>query len=63
MFYSTQEVAKLFCVTVPTVVRMIEAGNMPSVRMGRLYRIPKAYIDEMIQDAEDYATSAVEANA
>lgn len=52
-FWTVQEVADLMRVNRKTIVREIEAGNIPSIKVGRQFRIPETWIkDQEIPQAE-----------
>ena len=43
--YTVTEVAAIFRVPSNTVRRLINRGDLPAIRLGRVYRVPKAVID------------------
>jgi excisionase family DNA binding protein len=43
--YSVNEVARIFCMTPRAVRALIRDGELPAIRLGRDYRIPKPIID------------------
>jgi excisionase family DNA binding protein len=43
--YTVTEVAAIFRVPSDTVRRLINRGDLPAIRLGRVYRVPKAVID------------------
>ena len=47
-FVTVAEVADLMRVSRMTVYRMIHAGQMPAVRMGRSFRVPLAAVEDLI---------------
>lgn len=47
-FVTVAEVAELMRVSRMTVYRMVHAGELPAVRMGRSYRVPLAAVEELI---------------
>ena len=51
------EVAKLLRCTSLTVYRMVARGEIASVRVGRLIRIPARVVEEMIATAGTVATT------
>lgn len=53
-FVTVAEVAELMRVSRMTVYRMVHAGELPAVRMGRSYRVPLAAVEELI--AQDLAS-------
>ena len=55
-YYSPEEVATYFDVSVETIRRMCRDGEIPGVkRIGRQYRIPASFLQETssIQEKED----------
>lgn len=47
-FYTVAEVAELTRVSRMTVYRMVRSGDLPAVRVGNSYRVPKLAVDEML---------------
>ena len=47
-FYTVAEVAELTRVSRMTVYRMVHSGELPAVRFGRSYRVPKSAIDALL---------------
>lgn len=47
-FLTVAEVADAMRVSKMTVYRMIHAGQMPAVRMGRSFRVPRKAVDDLI---------------
>ncbi|MEN3011170.1 MAG: helix-turn-helix domain-containing protein [Candidatus Bipolaricaulaceae bacterium] len=47
-FLTAQEVAQLLRVSVRTIHRLIHAGELPAVRVGRQWRVPAAALRELI---------------
>ena len=43
--YTVDEVAAIFRVPSDTVRRLIRRGDLPAIRLGRVYRVPKSVID------------------
>ena len=43
--YTVDEAAAIFRVPPETVRRLIRRGDLPAIRLGRIYRIPKSVID------------------
>lgn len=58
-FYTVAEVAELTRVSRMTVYRMVHAGELPAVRFGSSYRVPKTAIDVMLGVEDDDAARAV----
>ncbi len=48
-FLTVAEVAELMRVSVMTVYRLVQAGELPAVRFGRSYRIPEAAVVDLVQ--------------
>jgi excisionase family DNA binding protein len=44
--YTVAEVAAIFRVPSDTVRRLIHRGELPAIRLGRVYRVPKSVIDD-----------------
>lgn len=44
--YTVNEVATIFRITPSVVRRLIKQGDLPAVRLGRIYRVPKAVVDQ-----------------
>lgn len=42
------EVADIVRVSRMTVYRMVHSGELPAVRVGNSYRVPKAAVDELL---------------
>lgn len=57
---TTEEVARRLSVARMTVMRMIEAGELPAVKLGRVWRIDPEQLDEYLfrQGNESYRTKA-----
>lgn len=49
MYYTTQEVATMFKVTVQTIQDWIAAGKLPAVKIGRSYRITDEDIKILVE--------------
>ena len=47
-FYMVAEVAELTRVSRMTVYRMVHSGELPAVRFGSSYRVPKSAIDALL---------------
>lgn len=43
--YTVDEVAAIFRVPSDTIRRLIHSGDLPAIRLGRVYRVPKSVID------------------
>ena len=44
--YTVAEVAAIFRIPTDTVRRLIHSGDLPAIRLGRVYRVPKSVIDD-----------------
>ncbi len=53
-FYTVAEVAELTRVSRMTVYRMVHAGDLPAVRVGSSYRVPKSAVEELLGAAESF---------
>ncbi|CAM3408477.1 helix-turn-helix domain-containing protein [Occultella aeris] len=49
-FLTVAEVAELARVSRMTVYRMVHAGELPAIRVGKSYRVPQAAVQEMLSD-------------
>src|SRR5690606_18908839 len=47
-FLTVAEVAELLRVSKMTVYRMVHAGDIPAVRVGRSFRVPQLAVEEML---------------
>ncbi len=47
-FLTVAEVAELMRVSVMTVYRLVQTGELPAVRFGRSYRIPEAAVVDLV---------------
>jgi excisionase family DNA binding protein len=52
--YTVTEVAAIFRVPSDTVRRLINRGDLPAIRLGRVYRVPKAVIDGLFDLPEEF---------
>ena len=63
-FVTVAEVAELMRVSKMTVYRMIHAGDIPAVRVGKSFRVPATAIDQMMgQGFGDWEQSSDVANS
>lgn len=51
-FYTVAEVAELTRVSRMTVYRMVHSGDLPAVRVGNSYRVPKPAVEELLGSFE-----------
>ncbi len=57
-FLTVAEVAKLARVSRMTVYRMVHAGELPAIRVGKSYRVPQGAVDDLLSGgAEDFTAS------
>ncbi|MEE6273922.1 helix-turn-helix domain-containing protein [Georgenia wangjunii] len=47
-FLTVAEVAELIRVSKMTVYRMVHAGEIPAVRVGRSFRVPQAAVEDLL---------------
>lgn len=50
MVYTPNEVATLLHVRLATVYDLIKSGELPALKMGKNYKIPKAQLETWIAD-------------
>ncbi|MDE0572320.1 helix-turn-helix domain-containing protein [Demequina sp. B12] len=50
-FLTVAEVAQLLRVSRMTVYRWVHAGEIPAVQFGRSYRVPRAAVDQFMEQA------------
>ena len=50
-FLTVAEVATIMRVSKMTVYRMVHAGEMPAVRVGRSFRVPEQAVHDYLRDA------------
>ena len=50
-FLTVAEVAAMMRVSKMTVYRMVHAGEMPAVRVGRSFRVPEQAVHDYLRDA------------
>lgn len=48
--YTPHEVSKLLRIRLATVYEMIEDGDIPAIRIGKNYKIPKAQFDTWVSN-------------
>ena len=49
--YSLQEVAQMLGVTPTTVARRADAGEVPTISIGRRRLVPRAYVEDLFRGA------------
>ncbi|MBM7825915.1 excisionase family DNA binding protein [Arcanobacterium pluranimalium] len=47
-FFTVAEVAEITRVSRMTVYRMVHAGELPAVRVGSSYRVPRSALDQLL---------------
>lgn len=47
-FFTVAEVAEMTRVSRMTVYRMVHSGELPAVRFGNSYRVPKSALDQLL---------------
>ena len=47
--YTVEEVAAIFRVPVDTIRRLIRRGDLPALRLGRSYRVPKRVVARFLE--------------
>jgi excisionase family DNA binding protein len=50
-FLTVSEVASAMRVSKMTVYRLVHAGNLPAVRVGRSFRVPERAVHEYLRDS------------
>lgn len=50
-FMTVAEVAAIMRVSKMTVYRLVHAGELPAVRVGRSFRVPSAAVDEYLRQS------------
>ena len=50
-FLPVAEVAKIMRVSKMTVYRMVHAGELPAVRVGRSFRVPESAVQDYLRDS------------
>lgn len=57
-FLTVAEVAEMARVSRMTVYRMVHAGELPAIRVGKSFRVPQAAVDEMLSEGLPLADEA-----
>lgn len=60
-FLTVAEVAQLARVSRMTVYRMVHAGDLPAIRVGKSFRVPEAAVEEMLSTGLPLPESTAEA--
>lgn len=48
-FYSLEEVAELLGVNYQLIYRLVRSGDLPAIKIGRIYRVTQAGLDEYLK--------------
>lgn len=56
-FLTVAEVADVVRVSRMTVYRMVHSGELPAVRVGRSFRVPRSAVDQMLEDGSTWNAS------
>lgn len=48
-YYTPEELAKRFRLSLSTIYNLIDRGNLPSVKIGKCYRIPESSLNEYLK--------------
>ena len=57
-YLSVEEVAKLLNVDYQLIYRLVRAGKLPAIRIGRIYRIERTDLDEFLAQSKTGGTHA-----
>lgn len=57
-FLTVAEVADVVRVSRMTVYRMVHSGELPAVRVGRSFRVPRSAVDTMLAEGSTWNESA-----
>lgn len=49
IFYSPEELAKRFKISLSSIYKLIRSGEIPSIRLGKVYRIPNSELGRYLQ--------------
>ena len=61
-FYSLEEVAEIFGVNYQLIYKLVRSGELPSVRIGKMFRVSEAQLKEYM-DRQSVGTPASGENA
>ena len=56
-YMSLEEVAEMLGVTYQLIYRLVRAGELPAVRLGKLYRVSRADLDRYLESNKNAAAS------
>lgn len=51
-FFSPEELAKKFKISLSSVYKLVRSGQIPSLRLGKIYRIPSSELSRTLKDQE-----------
>ena len=51
-FYSLEEIAEMLGVTYQLIYRLVRSGEIPAVRLGRLYRVSKPDLERYLEQSK-----------
>ncbi|WP_420113392.1 helix-turn-helix domain-containing protein [Pseudactinotalea sp.] len=60
-FLTVAEVAQLARVSRMTVYRMVHAGDLPAIRVGKSFRVPEAAVQELLSEGLPLPESSAQA--
>ena len=58
-YMSLEEVADMLGVTYQLIYRLVRSGELPAVRLGKLYRVAKADLDSYLENSKRTASGGV----
>lgn len=58
-YMSLEEVADMLGVTYQLIYRLVRSGELPAVRLGKLYRVSKADLDAYLEKSKHTASGGV----
>lgn len=61
-FLTVAEVAQMARVSRMTVYRMVHAGELPAIRVGKSFRVPEAAVEEMLSQGLPLPESSANAH-
>ncbi len=58
-YMSLEEVAEMLGVTYQLIYRLVRSGELPAVRLGKLYRVSKADLDKYLERSKAMSSGGV----
>ena len=58
-YMSLEEVADMLGVTYQLIYRLVRAGELPAIRLGKLYRVSRADLNQYLEQSKRSATGGV----